>query len=122
MGTKSNRNDNVTLEVMDGKQTTVAYLPKGCRKVRVEVFPYHVDRIVNSRARKPIIPLDAEILAEVYLEMNGGRQQNINLTESVNKTKKNINTQIFDYSKKIYEVTDQEKKKHQELLDFINNF
>ena len=32
--------------------------------------------------------LDAEILAEVYLEMNGGRQQNINLTESVNKTKK----------------------------------
>ena len=63
MGTKSNRNDNVTLEVMDGKQTTVAYLPKGCRKVRVEVFPYHVDRIVNSRARKPIIPLDAEILA-----------------------------------------------------------
>ena len=66
--------------------------------------------------------LDAEILAEVYLEMRGGRQQNINLTESVNKTKKSTNTQIFDYSKKIYEVTDQEKKKHQELLDFINNF
>ena len=66
--------------------------------------------------------LDAEILAEVYLEMNGGRQQNINLTESVNKTKNNTNTQMFDYSKKIYEVTDQEKKKHQELLDFINNF
>ena len=63
MVTKSNRNDNVTLEIMDGKQTTVAYLPKGCRKVRVEVFPYHVDRIVNARARKPIIPLDAEILA-----------------------------------------------------------
>ena len=39
MDTKSNRNDNVTLEVMDGKETTVAYLPKGCRKVRVEVFP-----------------------------------------------------------------------------------
>ena len=48
---------------MEGKETTVAYLPKGCRKVRVEVFPYHVDRIINSRARKPIIPLDAEILA-----------------------------------------------------------
>ncbi|GIR46608.1 MAG: hypothetical protein CM15mP56_1840 [Alphaproteobacteria bacterium] len=54
--------------------------------------------------------------------MNGGRQQNINLTESVNKTKENKNIQIFDYSKKIYEVTDKEKKKHQELLDFINNF
>ena len=32
--------------------------------------------------------LDAEILAEVYLEMQGGRQQNINLTESANETKK----------------------------------
>ena len=46
---------------MEGKETTVAYLPKGCRKVRVEIFPYHVDRINNSRT-KPIIPKD-EILA-----------------------------------------------------------
>jgi DNA polymerase-3 subunit epsilon len=66
--------------------------------------------------------LDAEILAEVYLEMNGGRQQNINLIESVNKTKKSTRAEIYNYSKKIYEVTDQEKKNHQELLDFINNF
>ncbi|MEC8100496.1 MAG: DNA polymerase III subunit epsilon [Pseudomonadota bacterium] len=66
--------------------------------------------------------LDAEILAEVYLEMQGGRQQNINLNESINKTKKSTNSQIYDFSKKIYEVSDQEKKKHQELLDFINNF
>ena len=66
--------------------------------------------------------LDAEILAEVYLEMHGGRQQNINLKENENKTKKSISTQIYDYSKKIYEVTNQEKKDHQELIDFINNF
>ena len=66
--------------------------------------------------------LDAEILAEVYLEMHGGRQQNINLNESINKTKKSTSTQTYDYSKKIYDVTDQEKKKHQELLDYINNF
>ena len=52
--------------------------------------------------------------------MNGGRQQNINLAESVNKTKK-TRAEIYNYSKKIYEVTDK-KKKHQELLDFINNF
>ncbi len=66
--------------------------------------------------------LDAQILAEVYLEMNGGRQQNINLIESVNKTKKNTRAEIYNYSRKLYEVTDQEKKNHQELLDFINNF
>ena len=77
---------------------------------------------INIEREKHGALLDAEILAEVYLEMNGGRQQNINLTENINKTKENKNTQIFDYSKKIYEVTDQEKKKHQELLDFINNF
>ena len=65
--------------------------------------------------------LDAEILAEVYLEMNGGRQQNIILTERVNNKKKSTNAQTYDYSKKIYKVTDQEEKKHQELLDFINN-
>ena len=33
MDTQSNRNDNVTLEVMDGKETTLMYLPKGCRKL-----------------------------------------------------------------------------------------
>ena len=77
---------------------------------------------VNIERKNHGALLDAEILAEVYLEMNGGRQQNINLTESDNKIKKNTREQIYDYSKKIYEVTDQENKKHQELLDFINNF
>ena len=66
--------------------------------------------------------LDAEILAEVYLEMNGGRQQNINLAASIKKNKKNIYTEKYEYSKKIYEVTEQEKKQHKELLDYINNF
>ena len=77
---------------------------------------------VNIERKNHGALLDAEILAEVYLEMNGGRQQNINLAESVDKTKKSLDTKIYNYSKKIYEVTDQEKKKHQELLDFINNF
>ena len=66
--------------------------------------------------------LDAEILAEVYLEMQGGRQQNINLSESFNKTKKNTHNQAYDYSKKIYELTDNEKEKHKELVYLINNF
>ena len=48
---------------MEGKVTTVAYKLKRGRKVKVEIFPYHVDRINNSRSTKPIIPHDAEILA-----------------------------------------------------------
>ena len=54
--------------------------------------------------------------------MNGGRQKRINLTESFNKTKKSTRSQIYDYSKKVYKVTDQEKEKHQEMLELINNF
>ena len=64
--------------------------------------------------------LDAEILAEVYLEMHGGRQQNMNLAASV--TKNSADTEIYKHSKKIYKVTDQEKKKHEEIVGFINNF
>ena len=48
---------------MECKHTTVAYKLKRSRKVKVEVFPYHVDRINNSRSTKPIIPHDAEILS-----------------------------------------------------------
>ena len=71
---------------------------------------------VNIERKNHGALLDAEILAEVYLEMNGGRQQNINLAENVNKTKKSIDTKIYNYSKKIYEVTDQEKKNTKNCL------
>jgi len=66
--------------------------------------------------------LDAEILAEVYLEMQGGRQQNIELVTGINNSKKKLLPEKYNYSKKIYKITNQEKEKHQELLNFINNF
>ena len=65
--------------------------------------------------------LDAQILAEVYLEMHGGRQQNINLVTSHDSSKKTISIAKHNYSKKIYKVTEKEKNEHQELLNFINN-
>ena len=66
--------------------------------------------------------LDAKILAEVYLEMQGGRQQNIDLVSDLNNQTKKTQSQKYDYSKKIYKITEQERKKHKELLDLINNF
>ena len=66
--------------------------------------------------------LDAEILAEVYLEMQGGRQQNIDLVSDLNNQTKKSQSKKYDYSKKIYKITEQERKKHKELLDLINNF
>ena len=76
---------------------------------------------INTERENHGALLDAEILAEVYLEMNGGRQKNIILSERVNNKKKSRSLQTNDYSKKIYVINDQEEKKHQELLDFINN-
>ena len=66
--------------------------------------------------------LDAEILAEVFLEMNGGRQQYMNLINNTKKNEKEIKATKQNYSKKIYEVTKQEKNRHKELLEFINNY
>lgn len=66
--------------------------------------------------------LDAEILAEVFLEMQGGRQQNINLGTSLINNKKNERLQNCEYSKKIYQITELEENRHQKLLDFIKNF
>ncbi len=77
---------------------------------------------VNIKRENHGALLDAEILAEVYLEMHGGRQQNINLIESITKNNKSIHLQKYEYSKKIHEVTEQENKQHQELIDFINNY
>ena len=66
--------------------------------------------------------LDAEILAEVFLEMNGGRQQYINLINNIENKEIEIKLKKQNYSKKIYEVTEREKKKHKELMEFINNY
>ena len=65
--------------------------------------------------------LDAEILAEVYLEMHGGRQQFMNLTPI--KSDNNIN-EVKDekYSKKVYELTKEEIDNHNKLIEYINNF
>ena len=66
--------------------------------------------------------LDAEILAEVFLEMNGGRQQYINLINNIENKEIEIKLKKQNYSKKIYEVTERENKKHKELMEFINNY
>ncbi len=66
--------------------------------------------------------LDAEILAEVFLEMNGGRQQYINLINNIEKNEIDIKSTKQNYSKNIYELTEQEKENHKKLLEFINNY
>ena len=64
---------------------------------------------INTERKNHGALLDAEILTEVYLEMHGGRQQNINLNESINKTKKEHEHKHMTIQK-IYDVTDEEKR------------
>ena len=42
-------------------QTTVAYIPPRCSKVRVTIVPYHVDKVNSTRSK--IIPQGSQILA-----------------------------------------------------------
>ena len=77
---------------------------------------------VNIERKNHGALLDAEILAEVFLEMNGGRQQYINLINNIEKNEIEMKLTKQNYSKKIYEVTEQEKNNYKELIEFIKNY
>ena len=65
--------------------------------------------------------LDAELLAEVYLEMQGGRQQGIDLKNEYIVSKEKINMKDIQYSRKIYKLTKEEIGKNNKLMKSINN-
>ena len=65
--------------------------------------------------------LDAELLAEVYLEMQGGRQQGINLELKKNSNDKKVNRENIKYSKKIYKLKKEEINSYNKLLASIKN-
>ena len=66
--------------------------------------------------------LDAELLAEVYLEMQGGRQQGFELKSEYKDTKKKIDIKNIQYSKKIYKLTKEEIENNNKLMKSINNY
>ena len=65
--------------------------------------------------------LDAELLAEVYLEMLGGRQQGIDLKNEFIKSRKKIDMKNIQYSKKIYKLTKEEVENNNKLIKSIKN-
>ena len=66
--------------------------------------------------------LDAELLAEVYLEMQGGRQQGLDLKNEFINTNKKINIKNIQYSKKIYELTKEEVEINKKIMESIKNY
>ena len=61
--------------------------------------------------------LDAELLADVFLEMNGGRQQNMGLEPKKSNAKEKVMlNKEFLYSKKIITPDSKEMQSHEEIL------
>ncbi len=77
-------------------------------------------KIDITKRKKHGALLDAEILAEVYLEMQGGRQQGINLKIKEEKKIDKVLT-ADDYNKSIYTLKEQEIKLHDEMLTKIKD-
>ena len=65
--------------------------------------------------------LDAELLAEVYLEMQGGRQQGFDLKNEYIKSKEKIDIKKIQYSKKVYKLTKEEIEINSKIMKSINN-
>tara|TARA_B100000963_G_C22633449_1_gene676231 strand:- start:2981 stop:3652 length:672 start_codon:yes stop_codon:yes gene_type:complete len=79
-------------------------------------------KIDNSKREKHGALLDAELLAEVFLEMQGGRQKGIDLkTGFDNSRNKEKIVNKFLYSKKIYQLTNEELNSHKNILKKITN-
>ena len=64
--------------------------------------------------------LDAELLADVFLEMNGGRQTGIDLeVEMKNRVERLSIEEKQLYSKKIISPDQKEEQKHQDILKVL---
>ncbi len=83
-----------------------------CRRYDIDV----------RRRKKHGALLDAELLAEVFLEMNGGRQQAIGLVqENHNTIEKALTTKKLLYSKKVITPNEDEIKAHKKTLKYLKN-
>ncbi len=64
--------------------------------------------------------LDAELLAEVYLELSGGRQQGLSLDAKAYHQENNQMTTLKNYPPRVFDLPQDEMKKFQLMLSEIN--
>jgi DNA polymerase-3 subunit epsilon len=65
--------------------------------------------------------LDSELLAQVYLELLGGRQRLLELTESQEEILVEIEATITTYPVRVFEINEEEGLKHKEFLSQIKS-
>ena len=80
--------------------------------------------IDNSHREKHGALLDAEILAEVYLELMGGKQNSINLEQNVTKKvveETPVQQNVVSLKARNFKVSDEELNKHKEFIKSLPN-
>jgi DNA polymerase-3 subunit epsilon len=88
--------------------------PGGGNKLDDLCVRYGID---NSRRTKHGALLDAELLAEVYAELAGGRQANLGLTSEVREeTGDAIETTVMRKSVQVSLLNDQEREAHRKFV------
>ena len=92
--------------------------------------PYSLDalckrfKIDNSKRQKHGALLDAELLAQVYLELTGGRQNNLLLNTEIRENKPSTMVKTMNFSprlKRNFTPNEAEQKNHIEFLQKIKN-
>ena len=72
-------------------------------------------RIDNSRRKKHTALIDCELLSKVYINLIEQKEPIFQFNSDENKDEI-ISKKVFNYSKKIIEITEDEKKAHSDFL------
>ncbi len=114
-----NRNNLDNFKVIDTLLLAKKTFPGAANNLDALCRRYNID--ITKRKKHGAL-LDAELLADVFLELNGGRQQGFNLKFNDNSDRTNLKTtKELLYSKKLIAIKEEEKVKHEKLLKKIKN-
>lgn len=103
-------------EVIDTLQIAKSKFPGARHNLDALCKRFNID---NSKRTKHGALLDAELLAEVYLELLGGAEPSMNLEQKVDKSFiENIYVQSEKkYEKRSFKLNEQEQKEHEDFLE-----
>jgi len=101
-------------EVIDTLEIAKSKFPGARNNLDALCHRYNID---NSKRTKHGALLDAELLAEVYLELLGGAEPSMNLSVEVQKTQEVNTVQNKVYQVRHFDITQEEEQAHQNFLE-----
>ena len=101
-------------EVIDTLEIAKSKFPGSRNNLDALCHRYNID---NSKRTKHGALLDAELLAEVYLELLGGAEPSMNLNIEVQKIQEVNTVQNRIYEVRHFDITQEEEQAHQNFLE-----